>query len=119
MRIRIEREFGPDVVRQLKDDARHDITVNGPGLAAHALRAGLVVLQWVQDCLASPYSRLPTDGSPFENYVEGTQSCSYRVLRGGNWGDPPQQTTGSCSVRQKPFENIRRKSYQFTIRLSE
>jgi dihydrofolate reductase len=42
VRTRIEREFDPDVVRRLKDDARHDITVNGPGLAAHALRAGLV-----------------------------------------------------------------------------
>ena len=42
VRTRIEREFDPDVVRRLKADARHDITVNGPGLAAHALRAGLV-----------------------------------------------------------------------------
>ena len=42
VRTRIEREFDPDAVRRLKGDARHDITVNGPGLAAHALRAGLV-----------------------------------------------------------------------------
>ena len=42
VRTRIEREFDPDVVRQLKADASHDITVNGPELAAHALRAGLV-----------------------------------------------------------------------------
>jgi formylglycine-generating enzyme required for sulfatase activity len=60
------------------------------------------VLQWVQDCFASSYSGLPTDGSSFENDVElkmtgdfanmtGTHSCSYRVLRGGDWGDPPQQ----------------------------
>jgi dihydrofolate reductase len=41
VRTRIEREFDPDVVRKLKG-ARHDITVNEPGLAAHALRAGLV-----------------------------------------------------------------------------
>ncbi len=41
-RTRIEREFDPDVVRRLKRDTRHDITVNGPELAAHALRAGLV-----------------------------------------------------------------------------
>jgi dihydrofolate reductase len=34
VRTRIEREFDPDV--------RHDITVDGPELAAHALRAGLV-----------------------------------------------------------------------------
>ena len=32
----------PSVVRRLKADVRHDITVDGPELAAHALRAGLV-----------------------------------------------------------------------------
>jgi dihydrofolate reductase len=42
VRTRIEREFDPDVVRKLKADASHDITVNGPELAAQALRAGLV-----------------------------------------------------------------------------
>jgi dihydrofolate reductase len=42
VRTRVEREFDPDVVRRLKGGARHDITVNGPALAAHALRAGLV-----------------------------------------------------------------------------
>ena len=41
MLTRIEREFDPDVMRRLKGGARHDITVNGPALAAHALRAGL------------------------------------------------------------------------------
>ena len=41
-RTRIEREFDPDAVRRLKADAGHDILVAGPGLAAQALRAGLV-----------------------------------------------------------------------------
>lgn len=41
-RTRIEREFDPGAVRRLKADAGHDITVNGPELAAAALRAGLV-----------------------------------------------------------------------------
>jgi hypothetical protein len=31
VRTRIKREFDPDVVRRLKSDARHDITVKGPG----------------------------------------------------------------------------------------
>jgi len=39
---RIVREFDPDAVRRLKAEAEKGITVNGPGLAAHALRAGLV-----------------------------------------------------------------------------
>lgn len=41
-RTRIEREFDPDAVRRLKADAEHDITVDGPELAAQAVRAGLV-----------------------------------------------------------------------------
>ena len=41
-RTHIEREFNPDAVRQLKADAGHDITVDGPELAAQAVRAGLV-----------------------------------------------------------------------------
>src|ERR1700741_1684045 len=42
VRTRIEREFDPDVVRRLKADVRHDITVDGPEIAAHALRGGLI-----------------------------------------------------------------------------
>ena len=61
------------------------------------------VLQWVQDCLAISYSGLPSDGSPYEKSiplnapgpfppaeVTGTNSCSYRMVRGGDWGDPPK-----------------------------
>jgi dihydrofolate reductase len=41
-RTQIEREFDPGAVRRLKADLRHDIAVDGPELAAQALRAGLV-----------------------------------------------------------------------------
>lgn len=41
-RTRIEREFEPAVVRQLKAVANRDLAVAGPDLAAHAFRAGLV-----------------------------------------------------------------------------
>jgi dihydrofolate reductase len=41
-RTRIERDFDPDAVRQLKADASSDISVGGAELAAHAFRAGLV-----------------------------------------------------------------------------
>jgi dihydrofolate reductase len=41
-RTRIERAFDPAAVRQLKASAGHDITIDGPQLAAHAIRAGLV-----------------------------------------------------------------------------
>jgi dihydrofolate reductase len=41
-RTRIERQFDPAVVRQLKAEADRDISVAGPDLAAQAFRAGLV-----------------------------------------------------------------------------
>ena len=41
-RTRIERDFDPEAVRRLKASADADLTVGGPGLAAHAFRAGLV-----------------------------------------------------------------------------
>jgi dihydrofolate reductase len=41
-RTRIERDFDPESVREMKAAAGHDISVGGPDLAAQALRAGLV-----------------------------------------------------------------------------
>jgi dihydrofolate reductase len=41
-RTRIEREFDPEAVRRLKDEATRDLSIGGPHLAAEALRAGLV-----------------------------------------------------------------------------
>jgi formylglycine-generating enzyme required for sulfatase activity len=58
------------------------------------------VMQWVQDCFTSSYQGAPTNGSAFAvdqsitgmtGYLaamNGTSSCSYRMLRGGDWGDP-------------------------------
>jgi dihydrofolate reductase len=41
-RTRIERDFDPEAIRELKASTDADIAVGGPGLAAHAFRAGLV-----------------------------------------------------------------------------
>ena len=41
-KTRLEREFEPQVVRELKTQLPHDISVAGPNLAAQAIRAGLV-----------------------------------------------------------------------------
>jgi dihydrofolate reductase len=41
-RTRIERDFDPDAVSQLKATAERDIGVGGPDLAAQAIKAGLV-----------------------------------------------------------------------------
>jgi dihydrofolate reductase len=41
-KTRIERDFDPEAVRQLKAEAGRDLAVGGPGLADHAFKAGLV-----------------------------------------------------------------------------
>jgi dihydrofolate reductase len=41
-KTRLERKFDVDVVRELKARATRNLSVGGPGLAAHAIRAGLV-----------------------------------------------------------------------------
>src|SRR5436309_5472725 len=42
MKTRVEREFDPQAVRDLKAQLPHDVSVGGPTLAAHAIRTGLV-----------------------------------------------------------------------------
>jgi dihydrofolate reductase len=41
-KTRIERDFDPDAVREMKASSDRDITVGGPHLAADAIKAGLV-----------------------------------------------------------------------------
>ena len=41
-KTRLEREFEPQAVRDLKAQLPHDMSVAGPNLAAQAIRAGLV-----------------------------------------------------------------------------
>ena len=41
-RTRIERAFDPEAVRLMKASAGSDMSVGGPGLAAQAIRAGLI-----------------------------------------------------------------------------
>lgn len=59
------------------------------------------VMQWVQDCFSIGYADAPADGSPVRAnkpisgmtgnlvWMNGSFTCSYRMLRGGDWGDPP------------------------------
>ena len=57
-------------------------------------------MQWVQDCFAPTYADMPKDGTPYEvrvtltlsgdlTFMSGTNSCSYRMLRGGDSFNPP------------------------------
>ena len=41
-KTRIERTFDPDAVRRLKAESAHDLSIDGPNLAAQAIAAGLV-----------------------------------------------------------------------------
>jgi dihydrofolate reductase len=41
-RTRIERDFDPEAVRRMKAEAKRDISVGGPDLAAQTIKAGLV-----------------------------------------------------------------------------
>jgi dihydrofolate reductase len=41
-RTRIERDFDPAAIRQLKADAERDVSIGGPELAGQAMEAGLV-----------------------------------------------------------------------------
>jgi dihydrofolate reductase len=41
-KTRLEREFDPKIIRDLKARSPHDVSVSGPTLAAQAIRAGLV-----------------------------------------------------------------------------
>ncbi len=59
------------------------------------------VNQYLADCFQWSYINIPTDGSPYKidmqlkmtgdlSSLNGTNSCSYKMVRGGNYGDPPQ-----------------------------
>jgi dihydrofolate reductase len=41
-RTRLERDFDPEAIRELKAQADRDLTIGGPALAAHALETRLV-----------------------------------------------------------------------------
>lgn len=43
------------------------------------------VMQFTMDCFSNSYTGLPTDGSAWQK-----DSCEKRIIRGGDWGDPPR-----------------------------
>jgi hypothetical protein len=66
-RTRLEREFRPEAVRQLKESADQDLSIGVPTLAAHAQRRGLPPLYRVPLTLpaqvSSPGSTLRAAGA--------------------------------------------------------
>ncbi|MGC4037958.1 MAG: formylglycine-generating enzyme family protein [Chitinophagaceae bacterium] len=58
------------------------------------------VLQYVEDCFSASIPELPTDGSAYKvdvalsitgdlSFMNEKKSCDNRIVRGGDWGDPP------------------------------
>ena len=43
-KTQLERTFDPEAIRQLKKTTENDILIGGPELAAHAFRAGLILI---------------------------------------------------------------------------
>jgi len=59
------------------------------------------VLQYVEDCFTPLLSDLPADGTAYKldvvlsmtgrySFMNEKKSCDNRIVRGGDWGDPPQ-----------------------------
>jgi dihydrofolate reductase len=71
-RTRIEREFDPEAVRQLKQRSDRDLSVGGPALAALAFGAGLV-----DDCHLFVVPVVIGNGN--KAFAEGT-SASFELL---------------------------------------
>jgi dihydrofolate reductase len=88
-RTRLEREFDAEAVRRLKEEADRDLSIGGPGLAAHALAAGLVdeVHLLLSPLVVGSGARVFPDGVhlPLElvderRFGNGTVYLRYRVV---------------------------------------
>ena len=86
------------------------------------------VLEYVQDCFSSNYQRLPRDASPFLvsekmttnpiDELNGLDSCSLHMLRGGDWGDPGAMIRSSARNFQLPPASYRSGGVGFRVALS-
>jgi formylglycine-generating enzyme required for sulfatase activity len=80
------------------------------------------VMTWVQDCLHN-YPDGPVDGSAYEiaaplkagpivaGRLIGTNACDYRMLRGGDWGNPPRMIR-SASRNYAPAPGLTLAAYR-------
>ena len=87
-RTRIERSFDPGAIRALKASSDRDLTIGGPALAAHALRAGLVddlhlflspILVGGGTPALPPGLRLPLELAAERRFANGVVQLHYRT----------------------------------------
>jgi len=90
-RTRIERDFDPDAIRELKAQSDRDLSIGGPQLAAQALSAGVVdeLQLFVMPVIVGGGTRaLPGDNHLMlelldeRRYGNGTVFLHYRTRRG-------------------------------------
>lgn len=87
-RTRLERVFDPESVKAMKDDADRDLSIGGAGLAAEAIRAGLVdryVFRVVQVIVGGGTRALPDAVrvdltlNSTRTFDDGTVALDYRL----------------------------------------
>jgi hypothetical protein len=79
---RIERTFEPDAVRTLKAEADHDLTIDGPNLAAQAIAAGLVdeYLLFITTSVVGGGKRFFADGVRLLDELAGVLASSGSLI---------------------------------------
>ncbi|MDP7581522.1 MAG: SUMF1/EgtB/PvdO family nonheme iron enzyme, partial [Nitrospinota bacterium] len=108
---------GTSIFKELEDHAWHE---HNSGMKTHAVKTkkpnslGLYdmsgnVWEWVSDW----YGRKYYEKSPRDN-PQGSLKGSYRVLRGGSWGDLPKHLRSTMRLEYAP----RDKSYSIGFRLA-
>lgn len=89
-RTKVEPSFDPDTVRGLRDASDRDLSIGGPGLAASALRAGLVdqIGRLVVPAVVGGGTAFLPDGLRLDlelldehRFPDGTVYLAYRVVR--------------------------------------
>jgi riboflavin biosynthesis pyrimidine reductase len=81
-KARIERTFEPDAVRTLNAEADHDLTIDGPNLAAQAIAAGLVdeYLLFITTSVVGGGKRFFADGVRLLDELAGVLASSGSLI---------------------------------------